>query len=360
VTHGATRHFLVADYVVPVYLPENGSLSLGGDRGRDRTSRARYLRQYGISQLTNFVVRRLDTGTVVRAAYSDVTHGHLLVSAPSLSGAYRAAKAIDAFFFLVVGHAADLQRSAPKLTELKCVPDAAWTRARLWREIVGWDIGIPEFYSYVFYSGHVVHSDEMRRLGQFLERIYPDDSLCEALLHLGYSRYLFNGYMTGGHYYRHYYRDREDMSEEQLNRAYYEHRELFELAFTAAFKALERILKVTQIRKHDIPRALASISAGITGDVEYTRRHETFSGLEEKVSYADIVAHFLDMRNAAAAHANPTPPRHLRLSEDSLIEIQLFVSEVCSRIIGPLTEAELPVGAVQAAPEKGSGPKRRS
>jgi hypothetical protein len=347
----SARHFLVADYIVPVYSAGGGVISIsGGPQKRSWPAGAAYLRECGVHRVDNFLVAQLDEHTSVDAVFSDLARGHLMVTAEDLPSAYRAARAVDSFFFLALGHSVDLQRRMLKLTEVKSVPNQGWTRQRLSRAVVDdahWVSA--EWLSYGLYSGHIVQRNEMAQLCAFMAKAYANDSLCEALPHLGYSRHLLNGYMTASYYYHHYRHERAAMSDEWRLRAYFESRELFELAFTAAFKALERILDVSQIKKHDISRALGRLPTGVSAGDTYTRRHEVFSKRLKQASYSEMVAHFLDMRNAAAAHANPTPPKHLILSEDSVLELQLFVSEICSRLLAPLGRGELPPGAVQCA-----------
>ncbi len=73
---------------------------------------------------------------------------------------------------------------------------------------------------------------------------------------------------------------------------------------------------------------------------------EIFSGYASSESYEGMIRHFLDIRNAVAAHANPSPPRRFMLSEDSIYELQLFVAELGARALGAVSSTGFPRGAL--------------
>jgi hypothetical protein len=187
----------------------------------------------------------------------------------------------------------------------------------------------------------------MRLLGPHVEAIYKDRSLAEALNHLGHSRFLFNGFMVGSWYQCHYIYDRSDASRHDMRKRYFENRERYELAFVSAFKGLERFLSLNQIKKDNVERALIDLrSQRIQPTTMYQRRHEVFSGYRKKISYRELILHFLDIRNAVAAHANPGSPKKFWISEDNLMEIQLFLIGLCSKRLDGVQPRELPKRAV--------------
>jgi hypothetical protein len=54
--------------------------------------------------------------------------------------------------------------------------------------------------------------------------------------------------------------------------------------------------------------------------------HEVFSSGRKRWRFDELIAHYLDVRNAVAAHANPSPPFQLR--EDQVFELQLLVKSM--------------------------------
>jgi len=271
-----------------------------------------------------------------------------LIEAPNQTTAYRVLRALDGFFYLANGEAPSLDRSIPKLNELKKLPNCNWTRDKLIEELRERNIEINPTNVYEFHSGWVVPQYDIRLLGPGIEAIYPNVHLVEALSYLGHSRYLFYGYMVGSYYHCHYKHDRNELSRHQMQKKYLENRERYELSFVSAFKGIERIFKVGQIRKREIGDRLVGLGIpDIQPETMYRRWHETFSGYKKDISYSDIIKHFLDIRNTVAAHANPSPPDHFLISEDSLIEVQLFLSELCENVLGEIKPRELPHGIVQ-------------
>ena len=99
------------------------------------------------------------------------------------------------------------------------------------------------------------------------------------------------------------------------------------MAFLSAFRAVEALLGTSNLRKRDIE------SRGQMFDKAYgtsfaTDRwqspHEVFSSKRTWWQYPELIAFYLDVRNAVAAHANPRPP--FRLTEDQVLELQRLVS----------------------------------
>lgn len=338
-------YYLVTDYLIPVYIEHEGSLGITNCKPDERRQ---YFAEQGLKLPKNYIIARLAPKTSVRVVFFEIDHGLFLIEAPNQPTAYRVLRALDGFFYLYNGEAPSLDRSIPKLNELKRMPNSNWTRDKLIEELRERNTEISPTNVYEFHSGWVVPQYDIRLLGPGLEAIYPNVYLVEALSHLGYSRYLFYGYMVGSYYHCHYKHDRSELSHHQMQKKYFENRERYELSFVSAFKGIERILKVGQIRKHEINDRLVDLGIpDIRPETTYRRWHETFSGLKKDISYSDIIEHFLDIRNVVAAHANPSPPDHFLISEDSLIEVQLFLSELCQRVLGNIEPRKLPKGVVQ-------------
>ena len=338
-------YYLVADYLVPVYLEHEGTMALTDCKPDERRE---YYRERGLNLPKNYTIARLASNTSVRVVFFDIDHGLFLIAAPNQPTAYRVLRALDGFFYLTIGDAPCSDRSLPKLSELKRMPNSNWTRDKLVEELRERSSEIGPTSVYDLYSGRVVPQHEMRLLGPSIEAICPNIHLVEALCHLGHSRYLFYGYMVGSYYHCHYKHERTALSHRQMQKKYLENRERYELSFVAAFKGIERLLKVGQIRKNDIDVNLRELGTpDILPETKYRRWHETFSGHNKYISYSDLVKHYLDIRNAVAAHANPSPPDRFLISEDSLIEIQLFLLELCSKVLGDIKPKALPRGVIQ-------------
>ena len=127
----------------------------------------------------------------------------------------------------------------------------------------------------------------------------------------------------------HYRADRSAMSRSQLGKIYLENCHRFETAFVAAFKGIERYFRVNQIKEDRIERLFRNIKYdGVTFGSTTRRIFEIFSGFPKKTSYGELIAHFLRIRNAVAAHGNREPPKELVVSEDSILEIQSFLQEL--------------------------------
>ncbi len=338
-------YYLVADYLIPVYIENEGSLGLTNCKPDERRA---YFVKRGLKLPKNYTIARLTQKTSVRVVFFEINHGLFLIEATNQPTAYRVLTALDGFFYLTKGDVPSLDRSIPKLNELKRMPNSNWTQDKLIEELRDRNIEINPTDVYGFHSGWVVQQYYMRLLGPGIEAIYPNVHLLEALSHLGHSRYLFYGYMVGSYYHCNYKHERNELSRHQMQKKYFENRERYELSFVSAFKGIERILKVGQIRRHEIGDRLTGLGIpDIQPETMYRRWHETFSGYKKNISYSDIIRHFLDIRNAVAAHANPSPPDRFLISEDSLMEVQLFLSELCNSVLGDITPRELPHGIVQ-------------
>src|SRR5262249_42231495 len=116
-----------------------------------------------------------------------------------------------------------------------------------------------------------------------------------------------------------------------------------------AFKAVEAMFGGVQIRRNQLDERFNSIPyALITPRARYRRYHEVFRGEGRTASYRDMILHFLDIRNATAAHSNRTPPPSLMVTEDTVYEIQWFVSELILQALCSTLGTELPTVALPA------------
>lgn len=85
----------------------------------------------------------------------------------------------------------------------------------------------------------------------------------------------------------------------------------------------------------------------IRPQTRYRRAYEAFSGYSKYVSFSDLISHFLEIRNAVAAHTNPSLPPRFLISQDSIFEIQLFLEELSSKPLGSIKPCGLSRHVVQ-------------
>jgi len=316
------RHYLLAGYIIPILVRAGDTVGTLGTRV-DRE----YCRSIGITSHRNYTVARFDARTYVRAVFFKWARGVFMINAPSRRIAYRVADAIQGYFSLLYGYEPDHLRQTFYLLEMDHVPQPDWTEERLIRELQRCDPAFSVLEIHGLEEGFVLSHDHLEQFASVMRALVVDERLREGLVHFQQSRFLFYGYMVGSYYHFHYARDRAEAPRWLMEKRYFEERARYELAFVAAFKALECLFGTTQIRKNRLGRLFAELPYNsITPTTIYRRQHEIFAGLPASISYRDLVVHFLNFRNAVAAHANRSPPPDFILSEDNLFEIQRFVS----------------------------------
>lgn len=339
------RHFIIADYVVLLYpgsgdYPGLGSSMGSSGRGLNDLEQGRdFYRKGNLTLPRNYHITNFGDNVRLRVVFTAVDHGSLLLSSTSLDKAYGAVKYVDAFFFLYCGCSASIERSTMKLTEVSKIPQPTWSMDTLANHIVAPNIVTPELILGL-YSGHGILRYEMETLGPWLQKLDQLPNMPKALAHLGYSQTLLNGFMTSSYYYFHYSRDRRERTYQEVKRLYWENRELYELAFVSGFKGLESLLGTGQIKIHQIDKLLIDLNhPEIQPHSIYCRRHEIFISRyknSQKITFSDLIKHFLHIRNVVAAHSNPNPPPQFYLAEDTIFELQAFLSELCLILLGPL------------------------
>jgi hypothetical protein len=344
------RHFIVSDYVALLYpgsgdYPGWGTSMGSSGRGLSNIEQGReFYRERYFTLPRNYHVANFGDNVHLRVVFTAVDHGSLLLSSTSLDKAYKAVRSVDAFFFLYCGCSANIERSQMKLTEVSKIPQPTWTLDTLANHIVTPNIVAPEIILGL-YSGHGILRHEMETLGQWLQKLDQLPNMSNALAHLGYSQTLLNGFMTSSYYYFHYNRDRRERTYQEVKRLYWENRELYELAFISGFKGLESLFGTGQIKIYQIDKLLIDLNhPDIQPNSIYCRRHEIFVSRHKnskKITFSDLIKHFLDVRNVVAAHSNPNPPPQFYLAEDTIFELQAFLSEICLILIGPLQPSPL-------------------
>lgn len=359
-----TTQYLIANYLLPAFVRAGnavGSMGLGVGQG--------YYRYLGVPKPRNFTICRIDAKTVIRGVYYDWDRGLLMIQAPSRPKAYQVGEAVNGLFSVFLGYEQDPNRDSFWLHECRRVPQADWSSKDIVANLLHVDRPEPEDILHDLQSGYGLQFHHVEHLARYLPALALSQRLTTALMHFRESRQLFSGFMVGSFYHSHYRHDRRESPRWLMQKRYFEQRARYELTFVAAFKAIESFFGVTMLRRNNLDRAFAHLSCPlITSRKIYRRRHEIFLRFPARVTYRDLILHFLDLRNAVAAHANPAPPPRFVLSEDNLFEIQLFVT----RLIGDALEglvpdpnavvidpAQFPTAARPTRPSSRSRPRRQ-
>jgi hypothetical protein len=100
---------------------------------------------------------------------------------------------------------------------------------------------------------------------------------------------------------------------------------VYDLAFLSAFRAVEALLGCgsRSLQKREISTKLEAFDDrhGTHFSTEkWESLHHYFTTRRRRWSFCELIADFLDTRNAVAAHANPSPP--FPLAEDQVFELQ--------------------------------------
>jgi len=320
-------YYLLLGYLIPVYISHEGYYRL--HTNIPEHNKREYYESVNVSLPRNYTLLKVD-GLELKVVYHNVDEGHLLIKAPSRREAYSVANAIRGLLSNLEGLFPDDRGDTFFLQELTKVPKPNWLKEDLIKSLKT-SLSYPPdiFWELELQKGYVVDKDTLNNLVKFLPFIIRDTDLRESLDHLLESRFLVCGFMTGSYYTCHYRTDRFAISRSQLEKIYLEKCHRFETAFVAAFKGIERYFRVNQIKEDGIERLFRNIKYdGVAFGTPTRRIFEIFSGLSTKTSYGELIAHFLRIRNAVAAHGNREPPRELVVSEDNILEIQSFLWEL--------------------------------
>lgn len=323
-------YYLLFGYLIPMYLPHNGYIRLKPDISpRDKRQYYKSYENMNISLPKNYTL--LKEGRLeLKVVYCNVDEGHLLIKAPSRREAYSVANAVRGLLSNLWGWFPDDRSDNFFLQELMKIPQPSWSKEDFIKALkANLDYPHDMFFELELQKGYVVLKDALNDLVEFLPFTVRDRDLRESLDHLLESRFLVCGFMSGSYYSSHYRADRFVMSHSQLEKIYLENCHRFETSFVAAFKGIERYFRVNQIKEDRIERLFRKIKYdGVTFNSTTRRLFEIFSGFPKRTSYGKLIAHFLRIRNAVAAHGNREPPKELVVSEDSILEIQSFLWEL--------------------------------
>jgi hypothetical protein len=325
-------YYLLLGYLIPVYTSCGGEIHLNPDVPEHE--KREYYETMTVSLPRNYALLKVRC-LELKVVYYNVDEGRLLIKAPSRREAYSVANAIRGFLGNVEGLFPDDRSFTYYLQELTKIPQPSWSKEDVIKSLkANLTYPLDMFLEEELTKGYVVDRDTLINLVKFLPFVIRDTDLRESLDHLLESRFLVCGFMTSSYYTCHYRADRSAMSRGELEKLYLENRHRYETAFVAAFKGIERYFRVNQIKEDRVDRLFGNIKYdGVTVNSTYKRHFEIFTGLPENTSYGELISHFLRIRNAVAAHGNRQPPKDLIVSEDSILEIQEFLSELISKAL---------------------------
>lgn len=327
------RYYLLQGYLIPTFY--NGGTVNAWHSEESYEDKVQYFRLCGYPLPRNWTLVRLSPNYEICVVYHDFNRGQFLIKAKSRKDAYHLADIIRCYYTLAYGWTPLDMYGSFYLQELFRVPRPTWTKEDLIKALqesrsitgalepqsIGW--------------GYVLDEDSLSHLKSFVIKVAGDHDLCASMSHLLESKFLFDGFMTPSYYTCHYTPQRRRIPRWLMEKRYYENRHRYETAFVAAFKGIERYFRVNDFSKNEIPTLFRNIDyEDVRFDTVYTRYHEVFSGAPKKVSYGELLAHFLVLRNAVAAHGNRKPPARLIITEDNIYEIQLFLEELISKAAG--------------------------
>ena len=270
----------------------------------------------------------------------DVVRSLFLIKATSQRKAYSIANCFRAILGIYTGNFL-IDRIYEFLVELNCLPNSRMKYQELVRtykppqkdsvESVDTDILTSELQ-----SGPLILLDQVKWCCEFMRKAMRRPYIADALLHLEQSHYIISGFMTASYYYAHYRWDRRFEKKYLREKKYFESRTRYDLAFVSAFRSVESILGKLQVKKHEIKACLSNLDSQYGthfSTSKWVSHHEVLSGMRKFRPYEEVITHFLDLRNAVAAHANPKPP--FILDEDQVFEIQKLAESMIVDLIKP-------------------------
>ncbi len=286
------------------------------------------------------LIAPLPQGKRLTVAAISNEHGLLAFRAGSLAEAYTVADATIGIFTLFGSWSLELPDSEWRLFEIRTLPRRGLSDdtlvSRLERDTPSFD----QTSLHALRSGLVIRHDIFGYLRRYLPLILQTSTLRNGLLHFSHSRTLYSYPMDAGYYHLHYVNERTAQSAHVREKRSLQFRLTLELAFVAAFKAVEAVFGSPGFRAADICRLLTKLDIkDFQPDDRYVRHHECFTGLPVNCTVATALKRFLELRNAVAAHANSNAPPHLLISEDSLLELQLFVEILLDRVLADAAHA---------------------
>ncbi len=332
------RYFVISDYLVyPQYEQDDRRYDIQIlPQLKDSEARVQYIQDNNISHtvLHNRTLISISKHIEIKVVYFAYGTGNILIKATGLRKAYQLAKAFQTYLSIYCEVVPNGDRFNDYLIELSQIPQYAWNYEDLARSISSnsdFDL-VSEVLP--LRSGQFLFAHYLSDVAKYVPIIYEDVHILDSTAHLDQSYALFYGLMSGSYYHFHYARDRVLQSNDELLKDYLEHKPKYELAFLAAFKAIELLIGKGNLNKSNLKSIFRSQPYSlIQHDSVWERFHEIFAQKPRYCSFEEILEHFLDMRNVVAAHGNRKPPKSFLITPDNLFEIQRFASHLIHQAI---------------------------
>lgn len=333
------RYFLISDYLVfPQYEHD-------GQRYDEQTvpqlpdveTRENYIEEkeyLDISILRNRTLISISKHIELKIVYFNYGTGNIMVKATGLREAYRLARAFQTYLTILCEITPNGDRLEDYLIEVSQIPQYWWNDEQLAMHLVSEGVLGDSTLVSTLQSGQYLFAHYLHDATKYVQVIYQDLHILEASAHLDQSYALFFGLMSGSYYHYHYSRDRVLLSRDELLKDYLENKAKYELAFLAAFKAIERLFGNSNINKAKVRSVFQSQPYSlIKHDSDWESFHEIFSQKPQHRTFEEMLKHFLEMRNIVAAHGNQRPPQNFLITQDNLFEIQRFASHLIYQAI---------------------------
>jgi len=303
----------------------------------------------GASAPETALLLELDSGVKLYVLYSDrilPDTGYFVIESTTLPDAYRLAQLIKAMFTIFAGMPQfEVDGECDLLEAVQRLPQSDWDEDRFLSEIKAVDNRhkierhIDKIWINSLWGGYRLSSEKIQEGLDFISRVWGKPHIEESLEYAMESTYLFHGYLTSSHYNQEYAPQRPLTSDWALDKAFFENRCRYELAYLAAFKAIERIfnksIKIGNTNDVFKSKSLSTISTKVLGpELTYRRKFEIFSNHTELLRFDEMLSHFARLRNEVASHGNrnPTAPT---INSESIYEIQFFLKDLLHRLIYP-------------------------
>lgn len=332
------RYFVISDYLVfPQYERDGQRYDIQVlPQIIGSQARVQHIRDNSISHtvLQNRTLVSISRQIEVKVVYFNWGTGNILIKATGLREAYKIARAFQTYLTVFCEVTPNEDRFGDYLIELSHIPQFSWTDEDLARAVTSRQNLEPLSGILPLYTGQYLFAHYLSDVEKYVPIIYHDVHISNSTAHLDQSYALFYGLMSESYYYYHYARDRVVQSQDELLKDYLEHKPKYELAFLAAFKAIELLIGNGNINKSRLKSVFQSNPYTlIKHDSVWERFHEIFAKKPQHCSFEELLEHFLDMRNVVAAHGNRKPPKHFLITSDNLFEIQRFASHLIHQAI---------------------------
>ena len=280
-----------------------------------------------------------NVGTISVFVYG-VLEALILVKARSQRRAYALADALRGVLTTVFG-TAPVDNLHCRLLELAARPSPKMTRSDLARLIapLGTDHDLTLLEA-TLRSGTFLDNSQIAHACAIVSKALESPNFLDCIQHLEHSYSLFWGFMVGSYYESHYSREDRRIGRYDMEKRYFENRITYELAFLSAFRGLEALLNVPQMKKDNIADSLAKLDSIF--DMNFSRSryrafHLVFSRRKKWWRYEEIIRYLLVLRNSVAAHANPMVPKIVM--EDQVLEVQYLGKQMLLNIVSPEKES---------------------